>query len=178
MIAHSIPRTLATLKSGLGHAAGDEGARGVSPWGWQSGLPLDEERDGPVCVPLHAASRCQGSRLGAGAVSRRAGARWLRWPLLLSGPGPAGARCRRQRAADGDRSADCGLAALFGPARAVFAGVLRTSETLKIDREGRVQLTESLKAHAAIADTVSFVGLGYKFQIWEPGRFRSEFADD
>src|ERR1700680_407430 len=51
-----------------------------------------------------------------------------------------------------------------------------TSETLKIDGEGRVQLTDSLKAHAAIADTVSFVGLGHKFQIWEPGRFRNEFA--
>ena len=52
-----------------------------------------------------------------------------------------------------------------------------TSETLKIDGEGRVQLTDSLKAHAAIADTVSFVGLGHKFQIWEPGRFRAEFAE-
>jgi MraZ protein len=51
-----------------------------------------------------------------------------------------------------------------------------TSETLKIDSEGRVQLTETLKVHAAIADTVSFVGLGHKFQIWEPGRFRNEFA--
>src|SRR6202043_1892082 len=56
--------------------------------------------------------------------------------------------------------------ALYGP-----------SETLKIDGEGRVQLTETLKAHAAIADTVSFVGLGYKFQIWEPGRFGAELAE-
>ena len=52
-----------------------------------------------------------------------------------------------------------------------------TSETLKIDGEGRVQLTETLKAHAAIADTVSFVGLGHKFQIWEPGRFGAELAE-
>jgi MraZ protein len=52
-----------------------------------------------------------------------------------------------------------------------------TSETLKIDGEGRIQLTETLKAHAEIADTVSFVGLGHKFQIWEPGRFRGEFAE-
>jgi MraZ protein len=52
-----------------------------------------------------------------------------------------------------------------------------TSATLKMDGEGRVQLTDSLKAHAAIADTVSFVGLGHKFQIWEPGRFRAEFAE-
>src|SRR6202043_3223193 len=125
MIAHLIPQTLATLKSGLGRAAGGEGAQGVSPLEWPRGLPHDEERDGPVCVPLHAASRCQGSRLGAGAVSRRAGARRFRWFVLLSGPRPAGARCRRQCAADGDRSADRGLFALFGPARKVFAGALR-----------------------------------------------------
>ncbi len=51
-----------------------------------------------------------------------------------------------------------------------------TSETLKIDREGRVTLTETLKAHAGIIDAVTFVGLGHKFQIWEPGRFRAELA--
>ena len=52
-----------------------------------------------------------------------------------------------------------------------------TSETLKIDGEGRVQLSESLKRHAGIADTVAFVGLGHKIQIWEPGRFRDELAE-
>jgi MraZ protein len=52
-----------------------------------------------------------------------------------------------------------------------------TSETLKIDAEGRVVLTDSLKAHAGISDTVTFVGLGYKFRIWEPGRFRAELAE-
>jgi MraZ protein len=51
-----------------------------------------------------------------------------------------------------------------------------TSETLKIDREGRVTLTEALKAHAGIVDAVTFVGLGHKFQIWEPSRFRAELA--
>jgi MraZ protein len=51
-----------------------------------------------------------------------------------------------------------------------------TSETLKIDREGRVTLTETLKAHAGITDAVTFVGLGHKFQIWEPGRFRAELT--
>src|ERR1700722_5677230 len=56
-------------------------------------------------------------------------------------------------------------------------GLLTESETRKIAGEGRVQLTETLKAHAAIADRVSFVGLGHKFQIWEPGRFRAEFAE-
>src|SRR5580658_818588 len=124
MIAHSFLQTLATLKSGLGRAAGGKGALGVSPLGWQRVLPVDEGRDGPVCVPLHAASRCQGSRLGAGAVSRDPRARRFRRLVLLSGPRPAGARRRRQCAIDGDRSADRGLAALFGPARAVFASAL------------------------------------------------------
>ncbi len=49
-----------------------------------------------------------------------------------------------------------------------------TSETLKIDGEGRVMLSESLKMHAGITDAVTFVGLGHKFRIWEPGRFRAE----
>jgi transcriptional regulator MraZ len=52
-----------------------------------------------------------------------------------------------------------------------------TSETLKIDTEGRVVLTDSLKAHAGITDEAIFVGLGHKFRIWEPGRFRAELAE-
>jgi MraZ protein len=51
-----------------------------------------------------------------------------------------------------------------------------TSETLKVDTEGRVSLTEGLRAHAGISDTVAFVGLGHKFQIWEPERFRAHLA--
>jgi len=52
-----------------------------------------------------------------------------------------------------------------------------TSETLKIDGEGRVMLSETLKMHAGITDAVTFVGLGHKFRIWEPGRFRAELAE-
>jgi MraZ protein len=52
-----------------------------------------------------------------------------------------------------------------------------TSEVLKTDGEGRVVLTEGLKAHAGIGDEVTFAGLGHKFQIWEPGRFRAELAE-
>jgi MraZ protein len=51
-----------------------------------------------------------------------------------------------------------------------------TSVTLKLDGEGRVNLTEELKAHAGIRDAVTFVGLGQKFQIWEPDRFRAHLA--
>jgi MraZ protein len=52
-----------------------------------------------------------------------------------------------------------------------------TSETLKIDSEGRVVLTETLKVHAGITDAATFVGLGHKFRIWEPSRFRAELAE-
>jgi len=57
------------------------------------------------------------------------------------------------------------------------AALYGTSEVLKLDAEGRVSLTEPLKAHAGIADAVTFVGLGHKFQIWEPDRFRAELAE-
>jgi MraZ protein len=51
-----------------------------------------------------------------------------------------------------------------------------TSEILKLDSEGRVILTDSIKAHAGIADAVAFVGLGHKFQVWEPERFRAHLT--
>src|SRR3954463_2930561 len=52
-----------------------------------------------------------------------------------------------------------------------------TSEILKVDPEGRVILTDSVKVHAGIGDTVTFVGLGHKFQIWEPERFRTHLEE-
>jgi MraZ protein len=52
-----------------------------------------------------------------------------------------------------------------------------TSETLKIDSEGRVSLTDALKGHSGISDAISFVGLGHKFQMWEPERFRAHLAN-
>jgi MraZ protein len=50
------------------------------------------------------------------------------------------------------------------------------SESLKIDQDGRIILTEALRAHAAIAGEAVFVGLGDKFQIWEPSRFHTHLA--
>ena len=54
--------------------------------------------------------------------------------------------------------------------------LLGVSEALKIDGEGRVVLTESLKVHAGIGEQVVFVGQGSKFQIWEPDRFQAHLA--
>ena len=66
----------------------------------------------------------------------------------------------------------------FSDQREQFALALYgTSETLRIDGEGRVVLGENLKRHAGITETVAFVGLGHKFQIWEPGRFQRELAE-
>jgi transcriptional regulator MraZ len=66
----------------------------------------------------------------------------------------------------------------FSEEREQFALALYgTSETLKVDGEGRVVLSENLKRHAGVTDAVTFVGLGHKFQIWEPGRFQNELAE-
>lgn len=51
------------------------------------------------------------------------------------------------------------------------------SEVLKIDGEGRVILTDGMKARVSIANEVTFVGQGHKFQIWEPGRFRAHLEE-
>jgi len=48
---------------------------------------------------------------------------------------------------------------------------LGNSEILKLDGEGRIALSERLKDWAGIEDRVAFVGLGHKFQLWEPERF-------
>jgi len=52
-----------------------------------------------------------------------------------------------------------------------------TSETLKVDGEGRVVLTDVHKSHAGIKEAVVFVGIGHKFRIWEPDRFRAEINE-
>lgn len=44
---------------------------------------------------------------------------------------------------------------------------------LKIDSDGRVNLPPALREHAGITDKVVFVGLGGKFQIWEPKKFEA-----
>jgi MraZ protein len=66
----------------------------------------------------------------------------------------------------------------YSEEREQFATTLySTSEILKIDGEGRVMLSETLKTHAGITDEVAFAGLGHKFQIWEPKRFRAQLAE-
>ena len=66
----------------------------------------------------------------------------------------------------------------FSNERERFATALYgTSEVLRMDAEGRVMLPEALKTHAGITQAAAFVGLGNKFQIWEPDRFLAELAE-
>jgi MraZ protein len=44
-------------------------------------------------------------------------------------------------------------------------------QVLTIDGDGRIVLPEALRAHAGIDGAVTFVGLGDKFQMWQPQRF-------
>ena len=52
-----------------------------------------------------------------------------------------------------------------------------TSEILSIDQDGRTILPERLREHAGITTHITFVGLGEKFQMWEPGRFEANLAE-
>ena len=49
--------------------------------------------------------------------------------------------------------------------------VLAAAQQLNFDDEGRVRLPDDLIAHAGISERVVFVGLGQKFQMWDPVRF-------
>lgn len=47
------------------------------------------------------------------------------------------------------------------------------SEILKLDQDGRAVLTSTIMERAGVTDRVTFVGQGFKFQIWEPERFQA-----
>lgn len=51
-------------------------------------------------------------------------------------------------------------------ATAIFA----EATPLPLDGDGRVVLPKDLAEHAGISESASFVGMGPKFQIWEPSR--------
>ncbi len=50
------------------------------------------------------------------------------------------------------------------------------AENLKIDGDGRIMLPQRLRDYAGISDTVTFVGMGHKFQIWTPDNLQSRLA--
>src|SRR5262245_30713231 len=51
--------------------------------------------------------------------------------------------------------------------QAVFAA----TQLLGFDDEGRVRLPEEFITHAGIGERIIFVGLGQKFQMWDPVKF-------
>jgi transcriptional regulator MraZ len=66
----------------------------------------------------------------------------------------------------------------FSEEREHFATALyATSESVKMDGEGRVTLSDALKDHAGIMQAAAFVGLGHKFQIWAPDRFSAQLSE-
>lgn len=70
-----------------------------------------------------------------------------------------------------------GFAKLSADHDALAFALFGASETPKVDAEGRMMLSDMIREQAGIADEVAFVGLGYKFQLWEPGRFREHRAE-
>ena len=57
-------------------------------------------------------------------------------------------------------------------ATAVFGEAVQ----LPFDKEGRMILTADLMAHAAIEEQAVFVGMGRKFQVWNPQAFEQRRA--
>jgi len=47
---------------------------------------------------------------------------------------------------------------------------------LSLDQDGRIVLPDALRAHAGVSGQIAFVGLGDKFQMWEPARFAERHA--
>src|SRR5690606_22019430 len=51
------------------------------------------------------------------------------------------------------------------------------SEQLPIDTNGRINLSKEMMDFADIRDSAAFVGLGRKFQIWNPKAFKKRRED-
>ncbi|NWG47126.1 MAG: hypothetical protein HXY25_11350 [Alphaproteobacteria bacterium] len=69
----------------------------------------------------------------------------------------------------------------FADGQDAFAtSILADAFELPFDGDGRIVLPEELMAHADIVDRAAFVGLGRRFQIWEPeayARVRDELRE-
>lgn len=69
------------------------------------------------------------------------------------------------------------LATLTADHDIISTALFGMSERLKVDAEGRVVLNDNIIDITGIDREVTFVGLGYKFQIWEPEQFRAQRAE-
>lgn len=67
---------------------------------------------------------------------------------------------------------------LFSDAQDDFAmAVFSQAVSVAFDGEGRISLPPELREHAGIAQQVAFVGLGRKFQVWDPKRLAQRQQD-
>lgn len=60
---------------------------------------------------------------------------------------------------------------------ALAVALYGASENPKIDGDGRMTISDMIRDYAGITDQVTFVGMKYKFQIWEPENFREYRAE-
>lgn len=60
---------------------------------------------------------------------------------------------------------------------ALAVALFGASENPKIDGDGRMTISDMIRDHTGLTDQVTFVGMKYKFQIWEPERFREYRAE-
>ncbi|NBN63363.1 division/cell wall cluster transcriptional repressor MraZ [Microvirga tunisiensis] len=70
-----------------------------------------------------------------------------------------------------------GFAKLSADHDALAFALFGASETPKVDAEGRIVLSDMIREQTGVTDQITFVGLGYKFQLWEPERFRLHRAE-
>ncbi len=56
------------------------------------------------------------------------------------------------------------------------AGLVGGSGELTFESDGRVILPETLRNLAGISDEATFVGMGQRFQIWEPKAYDAYYA--
>ncbi|GAA0774222.1 division/cell wall cluster transcriptional repressor MraZ [Roseibium denhamense] len=57
------------------------------------------------------------------------------------------------------------------------AALFGDSEILKVDGDGRMTISDMIREQTGLSDQVTFVGLDYKFQIWEPQKYREYRAE-
>ncbi len=146
-------------------------------WRWFfSGARGCRKKDGALCLDIHQQDRRQRPGLYSRSISRRARARRLCpwsaggiycYPALEAPALDAGGE-RLAKKIDGLLS---GLPDYSDERDELSVALYGDVLVLAIDGDGRISLPENLRAHAGLTTQVTFVGLGDKFQMWEPARF-------
>ena len=62
-----------------------------------------------------------------------------------------------------------------GP-RDVARRVLGRAEPITWDNDGRIILSQQLREAAGITDRLTFIGVGYSFEVWNPDRLAAQDA--